>query len=66
MGPFSILDLTKESGSPFNVSERVDVQCFTSDEVVQLFRSAAEDRLMSLEDVEVIARDIFLLTEGCV
>ena len=62
VGPFSIVFMRGESGSPFNVREAVPVHFFTPNEVAELFEQYARTKSISLE--AGIAANIHELTAG--
>ena len=62
VGPFSVLFMRGESGSPFNVREAVPVHFFTEDEVSELLEQFAVAKGVSLE--AGVAADIHELTAG--
>ena len=64
IGPFSILELTGRSASPFNVREAVQVPWFALDEVNRLFRIFEEERAGLKLDPQISA-DIHTRTAGC-
>eukprot|EP01128_Nolandella_sp_AFSM9_P007600 TRINITY_DN421_c0_g1_i1.p1 TRINITY_DN421_c0_g1~~TRINITY_DN421_c0_g1_i1.p1 ORF type:complete len:618 (+),score=126.91 TRINITY_DN421_c0_g1_i1:76-1929(+) len=62
IGPFSILELTGRSSSPFNVREAVQAPYFTLEEVKELFRIYEEKKGFELD--QRIVEDIFTRTAG--
>eukprot|EP01128_Nolandella_sp_AFSM9_P007604 TRINITY_DN421_c0_g1_i5.p1 TRINITY_DN421_c0_g1~~TRINITY_DN421_c0_g1_i5.p1 ORF type:complete len:618 (+),score=132.83 TRINITY_DN421_c0_g1_i5:76-1929(+) len=62
IGPFSILELTGRSSSPFNVREAVQAPYFTLEEVKELFNIYEEKKGFELD--QRIVEDIFTRTAG--
>ncbi len=62
LGPFSILELTGKSGSPFNARDAIQSPPFTPEQVAELFWQFSSDRRLNLD--ERIVRDVYERTEG--
>jgi hypothetical protein len=62
IGPFSILELTGKSSSPFNVSDAIQAPHFHKKDVMDLFSQFASERQIKLD--ERIPLDVFSMTSG--
>jgi hypothetical protein len=62
LGPFSILELTGKSGSPFNARDAIQSPPFTEEQVEELFEQFSRERGLNLD--KRIVRDVYDRTEG--
>ena len=63
VGPCSILKLTQQSASPFNISDAFLAQSFTEEQVINLFGEFFKDKFLGNWD-QRIAEDIYERTSG--
>jgi len=62
IGPFSILALIGQSGSPFNIRESISAPNFTREEVKELFKTWSETKRKSV--APEVLDNIYEQTQG--